>query len=386
MRILSSLIVAGLALAWLPPNAAAQKETTVYIGTYTRQSSKGIYAWRFQPSTGKLTSIGLVAETSNPSFLAIHPNRRFLYAVNEDDNFQGKPAGSVSAFSIDEKTGQLKLLNQVSSGGPGPCHVALDKTGKWLFIANYGGGSVAAYPVHGDGSLGEASAFVQHKGTSVGPRQRGPHAHSANPSPDNKFVLFADLGLDQILTYHIDTAHIDTAGKLPPGDPPSSAIMPGSGPRHMAFHPKGKFAYVCNEISATVTACAYDAANGSLKELQTISMVPKDYTGAKGAAEIAVHPNGNFVYSSNRDTSNGGRDTIAVFAVDPEKGTLTAVDYTPVGKIPRNFAIDPTGQYLFEANQQGASVLVFRIDPKTGKLTSTGDKLDVPLPVCVVFR
>lgn len=380
MRILPSLTVAALALACLPPDAAAQKEMIVYIGTYTRQNSKGIYAWRFQPSSGKLTSIGLVGETSNPSFLAIHPNRRFLYAVNEDNTFQGKPAGGVTAFSIDAKTGQLKLLNQVSSGGTGPCHVALDKTGKWLFVANYGGGSVAAYPVHDDGSLGEASAFVQHKGSSVSPRQRGPHAHSANISPDNKFVLFADLGLDQILTYRIDE------GKLPPGDPPFSKIAPGSGPRHMAFHPKGKFAYVCSEIAATVTACAYDASNGSLKELQTISIVPPDYAGAKGAAEIAVHPNGKFVYASNRDTSNKGNDVITTFAVDPEKGTLTEVEHTQVGKIPRSFAIDPTGRFLFEANQDGASVLVYRIDPKTGKLTATGDKLDVPLPVCVVFR
>jgi 6-phosphogluconolactonase len=381
MKNLSSLIAAGLAFACFAPDAAAQKEVTVYVGTYTRQNSKGIYAWRFQPSSGKLTSIGLVAETSNPSFLAVHPNRRYLYAVNEDNNFQGKPGGGVSAFAIDDKSGQLKLINQVSSGGPGPCHLALDKTGKWLFVANYGGGSVSAYPVHPDGSLGEASAFVQHKGASVNPRQRGPHAHSANLSPDNKFVLFADLGLDEVLTYRIDSA-----GKLPPADPPFSKVQPGSGPRHMAFHPKGKFAYACNEIAATVTVFAYDSSNGSLKELQTISMVPEGYAGAKGAAEIAVHPSGKFVYASNRDTANGGKDTIAVFAVDPAKGTLTPVEYTPVGKIPRNFAIDPSGKYLFEANQEGASVLLYRIDPKTGKLTSTGDKLDVPLPVCVVFR
>jgi len=381
MRTLSSLIVAAVALACLPPNAAAQKENIVYVGTYSRQGSKGIYAWRFQPSSGKLTSIGLVGETTNPSFLALHPNRRFLYAANEDNTFQGQRAGSVTAFSIDPKTGQLKQLNQVSSGGQGPCHVALDKTGKWLFVANYGGGSVAAYPVHDDGSLGEASAFVQHKsGSNATPRQRGPHAHSANISPDNKFVLFADLGLDEILTYRIDE------GKLPPGEPPFSKIAPGSGPRHMAFHPKGKFAYVCSEIASTVTACEYDAANGSLKDIQTVSIVPDGYAGAKGAAEIAVHPNGKFVYASNRDTSNKGIDIITTFAVDPAKGTLTVVDHTQVGKIPRNFAIDPSGRYLFEANQDGASVLVYRIDAKTGKLTSTGDKLDVPLPVCVVFR
>ena len=381
MKIFSTLIPAAMALACLPPPAAAQKEMIVYIGTYTRQNSKGIYAFRFQPSSGKLTSIGLVAETSNPSFLAIHPNRKFLYAANEDNNFQGKPGGSVSAFSIDAKTGQLKLLNQVSTQGPGPCHVALDKTGKWLFAANYGGGSVAEYPVRADGSLGEASAFVQHKGSSTGPRQRGPHAHSANPSPDNKFVLFADLGLDQILTYRIDAS-----GKLPPSDPPFSKITPGSGPRHMAYSRNGKFAYVLNEIAATVTACSYDSSNGSLKELQTVSIVPDGYAGAKGSAEIAVHPNGKFVYASNRDTSNAGHDVITVFSIDPAQGTLKVVDHTQVGKIPRNFAIDPTGRYLFEANQDGASVLIYRIDPQTGKLTATGDKLDVPVPVCVVFR
>lgn len=380
MRIIRSLSIVAVALACLPWEAAAQKDVIAYIGTYSRQGSKGIYAYRFQPSTGKLTSIGLVAETSNPSFLAIHPNRKFLYAVNEDAK------GAVTSFSIDPKTGQLKQLNQVSSGGNGPCHLSLDKTGKWLFAVNYGSGSVSAYPVHDDGSLGEASGFVQHKGSSVNPRQRGPHAHSANISPDNKFVLVADLGLDQILTYKVDPS-----GKLPAGDPPFSKIEPGSGPRHMAFHPKGKYAYVVSEIAATVTAMSYNPANGSLETLQTISLVPKDYTGAKGSAEIAVHPSGKFVYASNRDTptrdnpNGGGHDTIAVFAVDQAKGTLTAVDYTPVGKIPRNFAIDPTGQYLFDANQDGGNILLFRIDQKTGKLTATGDKIDVPLPVCVVF-
>ena len=366
------------ALACLPPATAARKgEFIAYIGTYTRQNSKGIYAWRFDAATGKLTSIGLVGETSNPSFLAIHPNHRFLYAVNENNTFEGQRAGSVSAFSIDATTGQLKLLNQVSTGGPGPCHVALDKTGKWLFVANYGGGSVAAFPVHEDGSLGKASQFVQHAGSSAIPqRQNGPHAHSANLSPDNRFVLFADLGLDQVLTYRID----QVKGMVTPADP-VTRIEPGSGPRHMAFHPKGKFAYLCNEMSATVTAFSYDAAKGSLRELQTISMLPKDFTGAKGAAEIVVDPSGKFLYASNR-----GHDSIAVFSIDSAKGTLTAVDYVPTqGKNPRNFAIDPTGAYLFAANQDSASVVVFRIDRTTGKLTATGDKLDVPFPVCVTF-
>jgi len=381
MKLLSTLLTAAMALACLPPQAVAQKgEVIAYVGTYTRRDSKGIYAFRFNPSTGKSTPIGLVAETSNPSFLAIHPNRKFLYAVNEDDNFQGKPTGGVTAFAIDATTGKLKQLNAVSSGGPGPCHLALDKTGKWLFVANYGGGSVAAYPVHDDGSLGEASGFVQHKGSSVTPRQNAPHAHSANPSPDGKFVLFADLGLDQVLTYKIDAS-----GKLPPANPPFSKVEPGSGPRHLAYHPKGKFVYTVNEINATVSAFSYDASNGSLKPLQNISMVPADYSGAKGSAEIEVHPNGKFLYSSNRDTRNTGKDTITVFDIDQAKGTLTAVDYTPVPKIPRNFAIDPSGQYLFSASQDTATIQLFRIDQKTGKLTPTGDKLDFPFPVDITF-
>ncbi|HYW47003.1 MAG TPA: lactonase family protein [Bryobacteraceae bacterium] len=344
----------------------------VYIGTYTRQNSKGIYAYRFQPSTGKLTEIGLAGETSNPSFLAVHPNKKFLYAANENSN------GTVSAFSIDAATGKLTLLNQVSSKGSGPCHVALDKTGKWLFVANYNNGSAAAYPVQDDGKLGEATATVQHAGSSANrQRQSGPHAHSANLSPDGKFVLYADLGLDQILAYRLDpTKGMDTA------NPVINKVAPGSGPRHFAFGPKGKFAYVCNEIADTVTVFSYEPASGTLKELQTVSMVPKDYTGAKSAAEIFVHPNGKFLYASNR-----GHDSIVVFAIDGRKGTLTPVDWTPTqGKTPRNFAIDPTGGYLFAANQDAGGVVLFKIDKKTGKLTATGDKMNVPFPVCVVFR
>jgi 6-phosphogluconolactonase len=379
MRIVRSLCLVAAALACLPPEAIAGKgEFLVYIGTYTRQNSKGIYAYRFDAATGKSTAIGLVGETRNPSFLAIHPNHRFLYAVNENNTFEGQPGGSVSAFSIDAATGQLKPLNQVSTVGGGPCHVALDKTGKWLFVANYEGGSVAAFPVHDYGSLGKASTFVQHTGSSVDPeRQRRPYGHSANPSPDGRFILVADLGLDQVLTYPIDKVK----GMVTPANP-IAKIQPGSGPRHLAFHPKGKFAYVLSEMAATVTAFSYDSSKGGLKELQTISMLPKDFTGTKGAAEIAVHPSGKFLYASNR----GSADSIAVFSIDPAKGTLTVVDYVPTGgKTPRNFAIDPTGTYLFAANQESASVVVFRIDRKTGKLTPSGDKLDVPVPVCVTF-
>jgi 6-phosphogluconolactonase len=243
--------IAATVLACLPASGA---EWIAYVGTYTSGGSKGIYAFRFDDSTGRLTPMGLAAETSNPSFLAISPNRRFLYAANEDT------AGTVSAFAIDSAS-KLKLLNTVSSRGSGPCHVALDKTGKWLFVSNYNSGSVAALPVHDDGSLGEASAFVQHSGSSLNPqRQAGPHAHSANLSPDNRFVLVADLGLDQILTYRIEPKN-----PLTPAQPPFTKVAPGSGPRHLAFSPSHRFAYAINEMLATITVFQYDAANGSLK-------------------------------------------------------------------------------------------------------------------------
>jgi 6-phosphogluconolactonase len=374
------------ALAYLLPAAVAQNakkvdpkgEWIAYIGTYTRQKSKGIYAYNFAPATGKTTPIGLVAESVNPSFLAIHPNQKFVYVANEVDTYESQPTGYISAFAI-EPGGQLKALNRVSSKGTGPCHVAFDKTGKWLFVANYNGGSVAAYPVHADGTLGEASAAVQHSGTvALARRQGGPHAHSANISPDNRFVFFTDLGLDQVVSYKLDTAK----GTLTPNNPPFAKLAPGSGPRHMAFRPDGKFAYVINEITCTVTVFRYDAAGGTLEELQTISTLPPEgFAGNKSTAEIAVHPNGKFVYGSNR-----GPDSIAIFAIDANKGTLTAGDRVPTqGKTPRNFAIDPTGVFLFAANQDSDNIVVFRIDQKTGGLTATGDVLDVGAPVCVTF-
>jgi 6-phosphogluconolactonase len=357
---------------------AAKRDWIMYAGTYTRPPSKGIYAYRFQPATGTFTSIGLVAETANPSFLAIHPNQRFLYAANEISRYEGQPAGSVSAFSIDATSGQLKLLNQVSSRGSGPCHVALDKTGKWLFVANYNGGSVAAFPVHGDGTLGEASAFVQHSGSSVNPqRQHGPHAHVATVSPDNRFILVADLGSDQVFVYRLDPSK----GSLAPNDPPFVKVAPGSGPRHLAFRPDGRFTYVVNEMMSTVTTFGYDAGHGSLQELQTLSTLPEGFNGANSTAEIAVHPNAKFLYASNR-----GHDSIAIFQIDPAKGTLTASGQASTqGKTPRNFAIDPTGAYLLAANQDSASVVVFRIDQETGGLMPIGTILEIPSPVCIAF-
>jgi len=369
------LLTPSARLAAKPP---AKGKLLLYIGTYTGQYSKGIYGYRFDAGSGRLSPLGLVAETTNPSYLAIHPSRRFLFAVNEVDDLEGHKVGSVSAFAIDAKTGKLTLLNTVSSRGADPCYVAVDKTGKYLLAANYGGGNVAAFPVGDDGRLGEASAFIQHAGHGTNPeRQEGPHAHSINLSPDNRFAVAADLGLDQLLVYRFDA----TKGSLAANDPPFAKLHPGAGPRHFDFHPRGKFAYAICEMSSTVTAFAYDAAGGVLKELQTISTLPKDYSGSNDDADIHVHPSGKFLYGSNR-----GHDSIVVFAIDPAQGTLTPVEHVPTqGKTPRNFGIDPTGSYLFAANQNSDNIVVFRIDAKTGRLTPTGQTIEVPSPVCVKF-
>jgi 6-phosphogluconolactonase len=353
-------------------------EYIVYIGTYTGQKSKGIYAYRFDGATGRLVSLGLVAETTNPSFLTVHPSRRFLYAVNEIANYEGQKSGAVSAFALDPRTGKLTFLNQVSSRGADPCYLVVDKTGKHVLVANYSGGSVAAFPVRADGRLGEASAFVQHAGGSVNPeRQQGPHAHSINLSPDNRFAIAADLGLDQLLVYRFDP----TKGSLAANSPAFAKVNPGAGPRHFAFHPSGRFAYVINEMQSTVSAFAYDAAGGVLHALQTISTLPKDFAGKNDTAEVQVHPTGKFLYGSNR-----GHDSIAVFAIDAEKGTLTPVEYVATrGKTPRNFGIDPTGSFLFAANQDSDNIVVFRINPDSGRLTPTGQVVEVPSPVCVKF-
>jgi len=364
------------------PSPASSAPEELIIGTYTERlphvdgKAEGILSCRYE--AGTIGPVRVLARTRNPSFLVVSPDGRRLYAVNETVEFEGQPGGGVTAFVRDTRSGDLSLLNTRPSGGVEPAHLELDPSGHFLLVANYRSGSVAVFGLEADGSIGPMTDHVQHEGSSVHPvRQSGPHAHSANLSPDGKFVLYADLGLDQILAYRLDpTKGMDTA------NPVINKVAPGSGPRHFAFGPKGKFAYVCNEIADTVTVFSYEPASGTLKELQTVSMVPKDYTGAKSAAEIFVHPNGKFLYASNR-----GHDSIVVFAIDGRKGTLTPVDWTPTqGKTPRNFAIDPTGGYLFAANQDAGGVVLFKIDKKTGKLTATGDKMNVPFPVCVVFR
>lgn len=350
----------------------------VFVGTYTGPRSDGIYSYRFDSDTGVIEAQGLAAKSKSPSFLAVHPSGRFLYSANEADQWNGMPGGYVSAFAIPGTDGKLQELNQQSSGGGGPCFVAVDRTGRNLLVANYGGGSVACLPVQADGSLKPRSAFHQDTGSSVNPeRQKEPHAHSIYLSPDNRFALSADLGLDQVLVYRFDA----TAGTLEPNSPPFGRVAPGSGPRHMAFSADGRRLFVINEMLSTLTSMEYDPRRGALTEVQTVSTLPEGRPRKDSStAQVCVHPNGRFVYGSNR-----GDDSIVVFSVD-DGGRLTWVDRTSTqGRTPRNFQLDPSGRFLWAANQSSDTIVVFRVDSVTGRLTPTGQTLSVGSPVCVVF-
>ncbi len=374
------LLVSPLGFAAPAQRAASPGDMLVYIGTYTGEKSKGIYVSHMDPATGKLTQPELAAEIASPSFLAVHPTRNLLYSVNEVNTFDGKPTGAVSAFAIDRSTGTLTLLNQQSSGGAGPAHLIVDKEGRNVLVANYGGGSVAVLPIDTDGRLKPLSSFVQHSGSSVNQsRQKEPHAHSINVDAADRFAYVADLGLDKVLVYRYDSGN----GTLTPNKPLFATVKPGSGPRHFAIHPGGKYAYVINELTCTVTAFANDAARGTLNEIQTISTLPEgtimqpQYSGS----EVQVHPSGRFLYAANR-----GHDTIAVFTIDQASGRLTLVqNQLTLGNIPRGFGIDPGGKFLLAGNQKSDTLVEFRIDQQSGKLTPTGQKLDIGAPVSVKF-
>ena len=348
----------------------------VFVGTYTDHESKGIYSFRFDSNTGKLTSLGLASESINPSFLTSDSRGHLLYAVNELDTYQGKPTGAASAFAIDSTTGKLSLINQVSSGDQGPAHITLDRTGKFAFVSNYSLGSVGVFLFLKDGRLGDQVAFVQHNGSSVNKQwQQGPHVHEVVLSPDNRFALVADPGIDQVIAYPFNAA----TGQL--GEPVIADAPPGSGPRHIVFGHGGKFLYVITELTSSVLTYAYDAKNGGLRQLGMISTLPKAFTGTNYGAEIEVHPSGKFLYASNR-----GDDSIAAFSVDSETGALKLIEVVLTkGKRPRNFALDPTGSWLLVANQESDDVAVFRIDRTTGRPTATGEPLHVGSPACVRF-
>ncbi|HNQ89756.1 MAG TPA: lactonase family protein [Verrucomicrobiota bacterium] len=371
----SSIVTLGLACAVLVPQAAA-RSCLVYLGTYTGQRSQGIYVFPFDTRQGKAGSPTLAAETTQPSFLALHPNGNHLYAVGETG--QGKTAGAVSAFTINRATGALSLQNRASSGGAGPCHLIVHPDGKWVFVANYGGGSVAVLPLRQDGALGEPATVIQHQGSSVNrQRQEGPHAHGVTLDQSGQFLFVPDLGLDKILVYRFDAA----TGALTPHAPPSAAVKPGAGPRHFAFAPDYRHAYVINELDSTITAFAYDPRQATLTEQQTVTTLPEGFGGKSTTAEILVHPSGRFLYGSNR-----GYDSLAVFAVDRAKGTLKPLQHVSTqGQTPRSFGIDPTGEWLWAANQNSDTLVLFRIDPNRGRLLPTGESLNVGSPVCVQF-
>ena len=351
----------------------------VYVGTYTGAKSKGIYLYRMNLSDGSLKSQGCVAELTHPTFLTIHPSGKFLYSVSEVGDYGGMKSGAVAGYAIDPATGKLTPINKQRSGGPGACFVSVDQTGKNVLVANYGGGSVEVIPIDENGKLAEPSCFIQHQG-ALGPnkqRQEHAHAHSINLDPSNRFAFVADLGMDKVMIYRFDPEK----GTLTANDPAFATLAPGAGPRHLAFSPGGKFAYVNGEMGGTVTAFAYDATRGALTEIQTLSTLPPDFKGENTTAEVQVHPSGKFVYVSNR-----GHDSIAIFAANPQTGKLTTLGHESTqGKTPRNFRIDPTGTYLIAANQGSDSLVVFRISPDDGKLTPNGQKYTVGNPVCIKF-
>ena len=373
---------------WLPPALFALSHLSaspmiVFIGTYTRATSRGIYALRFDPADGSLSEPWLAGEARNPTFLALDPSGNHLYAAGELrlDPPAKTGTGGVSAFAVEPGTGRLSFLNQQPTGGGGTCHVVVDATGRMAIAANYGSAYVCALPIAADGSLGAPSAHFSHAGP-LGPnrdRQDRAHAHSVTLSPDNRFALVCDLGLDRVYVYRLDPA----AAALAPNEPPFASAPPGSGPRHSKFSADGRFLYVANELASTVCVFAFDAARGTLALRQTLSTLPPDFPdpGASTVAEIRLHPNGRFVYVSNR-----GHDSVAVFARDPESGLLGSVEIVPCGgKHPRNFALTPDGRWLLCANRDSGDLVVFHVDPATGRLRPSGRWAPVPEPVCVLI-
>jgi 6-phosphogluconolactonase len=370
---LSALTLSARAHGW-----AAVPPGLIFAGTYTdKGSSRGIYAFGWDADSGSMAPLGLAAATVNPSFLALSPDRRHLYAVNEVDDYGGEKSGSVSSFAI--AGSKLRSINTVSSMGGGPCNVAVDYTGKAVFVANYGGGSAASFHVLKGGGLSKAVSSFQYTGHGADPkRQTHPHTHCTTVSHDNRYVLVNDLGLDRVSVYHLDAL----TARLTPNDPLSYQALPGSGPRSFAFHPSGRWAYSLNEIASTLDVLAWDGESGTLSRIQNISTLPPGFQGSNTAATVAVDSAGRFVYASNR-----GDNSIAVFSIDDRAGTLKVVQHVDCGgKSPRHFALDPGNQWLLVANQDSSNIVVFARNGRSGLLTPTGNQYSVSLPVCLVFR
>jgi 6-phosphogluconolactonase len=374
------LAITGLAAAGmaLPKNVTgAERQLTLYIGTYTSGKSEGVYIYRMNQTTGQLTHFNTVKGVADPSFLAIDPRRRWLYAVNEVEQFAGKRTGALSAFAIDQRSGDLTFRNQQPTSGAAPCHLFVDKNSRFVLVANYYGGNIAVLPINSDGSLLAVSDLKQHQGSSVNKeRQEAPHAHYIQLDSQNSHAFAVDLGLDRVMVYEFDSK----SGKLSPNKVAWLQLKPGDGPRHLAFHPTEKFAYVINELSNTIAALTYDKATGAFAGLPTVPTLPKDFSGANTTAEVLVSPSGKFLYGSNR-----GHDSIVSFEIDQNTGKLTFIEHVPTqGKTPRNFAIDPSARFLLVANQESDTIVSFRINPVTGKLEATGHVAHVPTPVCIL--
>ena len=346
----------------------------LFVGTYTKKTSKGIYAYRWMPLTGEMAEIGLAAETKDPSFLALSPSRKDLYAVNEVSGRHG----TVTGFLVAPLSGKLRPKNTVASGGSAPCHLAMDRTDQALFVANYYSGSMTSYKILQDGMLSEPVTEIYFPGGSVHPeRQRTAHTHGMVVTPENKYLLVSDLGLDRIMVYELDAK----TAKLRPNDPPFYRALPGSGPRSLTFHPNGRWVYSINELSNSLDCLNWDSSKGVLTRFQNVSTLPMDHETPTSAATVQVHPGGNFLYASNR-----GDDSITVFSVHPVHGRLTLIQRISCeGNVPRHFAVDPSGKWVVVANQESDNLVVLRCNVHTGKLSSSGRQYPIDSPVCVVF-
>ena len=352
----------------------------LYVGTYTDDGkSAGIYLVRMDTRTGQLRSVGSVTAGANPSFLGLHPNGRFLYAVNEVDHYNGKASGAVSAFAIASDTGALTKLGEVASEGAAPCYVSVDKSGRVVLVANYNGGSVALFPIQSDGALETAASVSQHEGRGpVADRQGEPHAHCIITDPSNRFALAADLGADRVFVYRLDL-DAKTLRRVAGGD---AVMHPGAGPRHLAFHPKLPLLFLSNELDSTVATLRFDARRGALSLLDTRSTLPAGWTGTNYPADIHIAPSGHALYVSNR-----GHDSIAVFSLAESTGALSLKQVVSTGgDWPRNFSLDPSGRWLLVANQKSSSIIVFGRDEESGRLTPTSQRIELPSPVCLRFR
>ncbi len=364
-----------------------QKELLVFVGTYTdpilfgtgkilEGKGEGIYMFKMDVSSGAMELISITTDVTNPSYLAFDPTRRWLYAVNELKLFEGDPTGTISAFAVDAKTGALKFLNKRPTGGTDPCHLTVDKTGRFVLLSNFMSGSVSVLPVLEDGRLGAASDFIQHHGSSIDPnRQQGPHAHAVTLDESNRYAFIPDLGIDRVMVYKFDSVR----GKLGSDAILQVPVKPGAGPRHIVFHPTGEWAFLINELDSTIVSFLNEGDSGKLTEIQTVSTLPSDFKGESTCADIHISPSGMFVYGSNR-----GHDSIVIYKIAPHSGMLSYVGHESTrGNTPRNFAIDPSGTFLLVANQDSDTIVTFRIDPLTGKLQSTGQVTHVPTPVCI---